>query len=305
MTAAMTRRTCIALAALTALLALALVPPPARTSAAAPVLTTGAVVALRGTPHLYVVDANGAIHWSGDTRALQERYVDWSTRNEVSLEDLKALLRGDPWLSAGLLKNGEPIYLVKWETGDDKPTLLHIQSIQDVEVFGINANNYGSFVIDRSAWEQRFGFAFDSLQKGELARAVGTATPTAAATATQGAATATATPSGLTATVKEVTVSGDKPVNYTVTTKIDVSGLPPRAKVMVWLVGREYECSPECDSTKPVSWGPTDAFGEANGSGVLRIEDKHKLYSEYTYTIKDAQGRTVTVKLDSDFLKVD
>ena len=301
----MNRRTFIGLATLAALLALVLAPPPRRSFAAAPVLTTGAVVALRGTPHLFVVDSNGAVHWSGDTRALQDRYVDWSTRNEVSQDELKSLLRADPWLSAGLLKNGDPIYLVKWETSANAPTLLHIQSIADVEIFGINGANYGSFVIDRPAWEQRFGFTFDSLQKGELAAAVATATPTAAPTAAATQTAATATPSGLVATLKEVTVSGDKPVNYRVTTKIEVSGLQPRDRVMVSFFGKEYECSPECSSTHDIRWGPTDAFGEANGSGVLRIEDTHSLYSESTYTVVDAKGRTATVKLDSDFLKVD
>ena len=51
--------------------------------------------------------------------------------------------RGDPWLSSGLPKIGEPIYLSKWEDSDPAPTLLHIQSIADVELFvdGIRVNN--------------------------------------------------------------------------------------------------------------------------------------------------------------------
>ena len=86
-------------------------------------------------------------------------------RIEVSLAQLQALERGDPWLSAGLLKDGDPIYLAKWETEWDQPRLFHIQSIADVELFGINADNYGDFVFDRSAWEAEYGFSVDDLDK--------------------------------------------------------------------------------------------------------------------------------------------
>jgi hypothetical protein len=144
----------------------------------------GAVVALRGTPHLWVADAQGVLHWAGDTRALAGRTVDWGSHREASLDEIRALRRGDPWLSAGLLQLGEPIYLVKWEADLLWPTLLHIQAIADVELFGINAGNYGQLVMDRGTWEQRFGIATGVLTKGVLPPAVapgagaGTATPT-------------------------------------------------------------------------------------------------------------------------------
>jgi hypothetical protein len=83
-------------------------------------------------------------------------------------------LRADPWLSAGLIKIGDPIYFVKWESGEARPTLLHIQSIRDVELFGIDATNYGTFVLDQGAWEQRFSLPAASLTRGILAPATGT-----------------------------------------------------------------------------------------------------------------------------------
>lgn len=129
----------------------------------------GAVVGLDGTPHLWIADQTGVLHWGGDTRALQGQLIDWNTRITVDLDTLKTLQLGDPWLSAGLLKDGTPIYLVKWETTDSVPRLLHIQCIHDVEVFGINTNNYGRFVLDRDQWEAKFGFPVSTLQKGELA----------------------------------------------------------------------------------------------------------------------------------------
>ena len=119
----------------------------------------GTVVALQGTPHLWFADAQGVLHWGGDTRALAGRYTNWNNRVEVSLEQLRTLQRGDPWLSAGLLKDGDPIYLVKWETEWAEPRLFHIQSIRDVELFGIDTGNYGAFVLERPAWSARFGFS--------------------------------------------------------------------------------------------------------------------------------------------------
>jgi uncharacterized protein YkwD len=140
---------------------------------AAPAAQTpaGAVVSLQGTPHIWIADEDGVLHWGGDTRALEGKVIRWDQRTEVSLDQLKTFRRGDPWLSAGLLKSGDPIYLVKWETTDPSPKLLHIQSIADVELFGINGNNYGSFVVERARWEQRFGMSAAGLQRGELASA--------------------------------------------------------------------------------------------------------------------------------------
>src|SRR5690242_20763611 len=78
---------------------------------------------------------------------------------------------GDPWLTAGLLKVGDPIYLVKWETDAPVPTLLHIQSIADVEMFGISGANYGAMIFESPAWEAQFGLPVATLSKAELAAA--------------------------------------------------------------------------------------------------------------------------------------
>ncbi len=141
---------------------------------AAPVQAQGAfshgtVVALQGTPHLWFADQQGILHWGGDTRALSGKHIAWNNHVEVSLDRLRTLPVGDPWLSAGLLKDGDPIYLVKWESDWPQPRLLHIQSIADVELFGINGSNYGNFVIDRPTWEARYGISAAGLQRGTLA----------------------------------------------------------------------------------------------------------------------------------------
>lgn len=143
------------------------------------VFAHGAVVALQGTPHLWIADEQGVLHWAGDTRALAGRHVRWDNRIEVTLAQLQGLHRGDPWLSAGLLKDGDPIYLVKWETEWASPRLFHIQSIADVELFGINGSNYGNFVLDRATWEQRFGISAAGLPRATLPAATTPPAPTA------------------------------------------------------------------------------------------------------------------------------
>ena len=144
------------------------------------IFAPGAVVALEGTPHLWIADDQGVLHWGGDTRALANRHINWSARTEVGLAALRALPKGDPWLSAGLLKQGDPIYLVKWETEWPQPRLFHIQSIADVEIFGINETNYGNFVLDVATWEARYGMSVAGLQRAQLPAAVTSAdtTPT-------------------------------------------------------------------------------------------------------------------------------
>jgi hypothetical protein len=163
---------------------------PAARAAAAPLLGAsalagGAVVSLKGTSHLWFAGADGTLHWAGDTRALAGRDVQWGNRTEVTLDELKAMPRGDPWLSAGLLKLSDPIYFVKWESDWAEPQLLHIQSIADVELFGINGSNYGQLVLDEAPWKQRFGIAPGGLNKGVLAPAAMTS-PVAAAPAAPG-----------------------------------------------------------------------------------------------------------------------
>ena len=142
----------------------------------------GAVVALEGTPHLWIADAHGVLHWGGDTRALAGKHVNWGDRTEVTVAQLRGLPVGDPWLSAGLLKDGDPIYLVKWESDWEQPRLFHIQSIADVELFGINGSNYGRFVLDRATWEAQYGMSAASLQRSTLPAAVTTAAATPTAT---------------------------------------------------------------------------------------------------------------------------
>src|SRR5205807_5933880 len=111
----------------------------------------GMVAALNGSPHLWVLEG-GELHWAGDTRALTSRTLRWDSRCSADLAFFRQAVMGDPWLSTGLVKIGDPIYLAKWETGEAAPTLLHIQSIADVKLFGISSANYGRFVFERADW---------------------------------------------------------------------------------------------------------------------------------------------------------
>jgi hypothetical protein len=164
---------------MTMLTSVAVAAPAEQEAAPRCLFTPGAVVRLAGTPHLFIADDQQVLHWGGDTRGLARRAIDWNTRCDVGLNTLLAANRGDPWLSSGLPKLGEPIYLSKWEDTEPAPTLLHIQSIPDVELFGITTANYGRFVLDRITWQEHYGWDPGWLRVGPLASAASYAWPEA------------------------------------------------------------------------------------------------------------------------------
>jgi hypothetical protein len=254
-------------------------------------VTNGMVVALQGTPHLFIGDEQGVLHWGGDTRGLAGHFVDWPTRREVTLDQLRGMRRGDPWLSAGLLKDGDPIYLVKWETDQPAPTLLHIQSIADVELFGINTSNYGAFVMTPAAWQQRFGINPSTLTRGELTSPIATPTPVA-----------TATPANrLSARLVETPRSDDNGLT-TFRYKFEITDAPNTA-IRASLERDEYNsCNNGCssdNSTNHDRWGPIQ-IGTTDSTGKLTWTDEHKAYKSSTYTFTEPAGGTATVTRGSD-----
>jgi hypothetical protein len=77
------------------------------------------------------------------------------------------------------------------------PELHQIQSIGDVELFGIDGSNYGRFVLNRDAWERQFGVGASGLTRKPLAAAVTPAAvppPPAAPAPAQSAPAASAPP---------------------------------------------------------------------------------------------------------------
>ena len=66
---------------------------------------------------------------------------------------------------------------MKWETHEPLPRLLHIQSIRDVELFGINERNYGRMVIGRAQWEAHYGIRVSDLERTVLTRQLGVYSP--------------------------------------------------------------------------------------------------------------------------------
>ena len=245
------------------------------------------VIALQGSPHLWIADDQGVLHWGGDTRALADKSINWADTRTVSLDQLRSYRRGEPWLSAGLLKLGDPIYLVKWETTEAQPRLLHIQSIADVELFGIDGSNYGRFVLDQATWEQRYGFSAAALQRSTLASAVpATSTPTPAVTAT---------PSPLKAREVSVELLDGQHVRNT----IEITGAPAgkRLKVSATLV--EWVCSPACELYRTDKWGPIET-APTDATGKLTFVDEHFTYKEYSYTFEDVNGNKVTISFKDD-----
>ena len=258
-------------------------------TSAAPVLANplaqvpvaGAVIGLAGTNHLWIADALGTLHWAGDTRALAGKNIQWGSRSEVSLSQLMGMRRGSPWLTAGLLKSGDPIYFVKWETNEAAPQMLRIQSIADVELFGIDSSNYGTMVLDEIAWERAYPFDFETLVKGTLPGATGS-TVVAPAPAPMPApiqlqvARAVQYRNAAGESVHEVDITG-----AAAGTRLQVSG------------------SYDMGETRGITFGPEDA-GAVAASGTLTWRRTHPTYTGARYTFTDPAGHSVTTVFSGD-----
>jgi hypothetical protein len=142
--------------------AVALVPAAFADGGRAPV--SGEILALEQTPHLWAVDAAGTAHLASDPRALTEHAAAGAPRMEVSLDELSQMPRGEPYLSMALVKIGDFVYLPEPQSGGATPTLRLIKSVGDLTFLGITGDNYGRLVLDRAAWEARYGFDVDGLR---------------------------------------------------------------------------------------------------------------------------------------------
>ena len=241
----------------------------------------GAVVGLAGTAHPWIADALGVLHWAGDTRALAGKNVQWGNRSEVSLTQLQGMQRGDPWLTAGLLKSGDPIYFVKWETTQAAPQMLRIQSISDVELFGINSSNYGTMVLDEIAWERAYPFDFETLVKGTLPGATGSTAPAPA-------------PAPMPATIQLHVARAEQyrtPAGESVH-EVDVTGASSGTRLQV---SGTYDMG----DTQGLTFGPEDA-GAVNAAGTLTWRRTNPTYTGARYTFTAPTGQTVTIVFTAD-----
>jgi hypothetical protein len=124
----------------------------------------GEVVALKDTNHLFFRDANGALHLMSDAKALANQNVDWLTRKDVSIDDLRLQNRGEPFLSLALVRIGEAIYLPQAPLDGGAPVLRLIKSPADLSLLGVSGENYGRIVLEQEAWEARYGLSTSALQ---------------------------------------------------------------------------------------------------------------------------------------------
>jgi hypothetical protein len=261
-------------------------------------LAPGSVVTLKDTLHLWVADEQGALRWVGDTRALANVTPNWIDQREVTYDELKGLRRGDPLLSTGLVRLGETVYLAKWETTQPAPVLLHVQSLADLELFGIGATNYGQLVYDGPSWQQRFGINPDTLARGTLASAapLPTPTPTPVATATPVPPAASPTPVvRMKARFEGIGRTGNP--NHETKSTFIITDAPPRVRLKVSAVIREYQCSQGCSQGDPVSevkWGPVET-SPTDATGRLVYTETHLPYQFYRYTFEDPFGNKVVV----------
>jgi hypothetical protein len=130
-------------------------------------LTHGSVIVVRDTPHFWVADERGVLHWASGTRALVGRYVRWDTGREVTPAELETLPRGEPWLLTpiGLVRgtaDGE-LYVVVWHSGVAWPALLRAPSADALRPFGITPALVEQHATDRRTWERLHGVDLEAL----------------------------------------------------------------------------------------------------------------------------------------------
>src|SRR5438105_606386 len=129
-------------------------------------LPLGTLVYLSGTQHKWAADDAGTLHWLGDWGALQAHSLVRGKREHANLRlpDLLAQPRGEPWLSAPLLRAGDALYVldpdpVRW--GVRAPLLFQVVAPADRALFGIPADggsgNGAVAILEQPAWEGTTG----------------------------------------------------------------------------------------------------------------------------------------------------
>ena len=94
------------------------------------------VFALEHTPHLFFLDEHGAVHMASDPKALTGIDVDWFTRRDITLGQLRQFTPGEPILSLALVKIGDAVYLPQTPFGGGAPVLRLVKPA-DLAVIGI------------------------------------------------------------------------------------------------------------------------------------------------------------------------
>jgi hypothetical protein len=157
-----TRKWLRALAPLALAASVASVSPAWADSSTKPLqLVPAEVVAVSGTPNLYLADAQGMAHFTSDPIALADQTVNWNERTDITPDQVELLPLGAPYLSMALVQIGHDIYLPQWNPTfhPTMPTLQRVQSPHDLAMLGIDASNYGQYVLDSRTWEQRYNLS--------------------------------------------------------------------------------------------------------------------------------------------------
>ena len=146
---------------------------PAPFDAGAPALATnqpplphGTLVLVRNTPHFWVADEQGVLHWASGTRALVGRYVRWSDQRAVSAAELEQLPRGEPWLLSPISfvrTDGSELYAMVWQSGVTWPALLSAPGIEALGPFGITPEHIARFSTDVRSWERLYGLPVEEV----------------------------------------------------------------------------------------------------------------------------------------------
>jgi hypothetical protein len=170
-------------------------PASAPPGSPSPTLTHGQIVLLSGTPHYWVADERGVLHWPADTRALAGRYVRWDGVREVTQAELLRLPRGEPWLSgpgAFVWGQDRTLYAIRWDTGMRWPVPLRLPPLEQLSLFGLTAAVVDAATQDEDSWERLNGLSLEDSAVPFTAIDPVAAPPAGAATA--GTARSTSSP---------------------------------------------------------------------------------------------------------------
>ena len=143
-------------------------PPAAPGTSGAPqgALPHGTIVIVRDTPHFWVADERGVLHWVAGTRALVGRYARWDAQRVVGADELERLPRGEPWLlSPAAFVGGErsELHVITWQSGVAWPALLRAPNLDSLRPLGITAEEVARRSTDRRTWERLLGLTVEDV----------------------------------------------------------------------------------------------------------------------------------------------
>ena len=139
-----------------------------------------------GTPHTWLMDDQGVLHWVGDSIALArtlypareytlDEPLDPQTQRSLAgpiaihYSDVLATPRGAPLLSTSFVRGGGgEVYYPRWDALGGDPVMLRVTRPEDLEVLGVEPTRAGGQVVPSQDWEAQYHKRFDRLRHQDM-----------------------------------------------------------------------------------------------------------------------------------------